>query len=319
MLRILERNDWINEILKVRSLKMNEESEVVSSLCNIFNYNPIYFIYEKKGSCVISFIALTRNKTIYAPIHFLYSSLWVKEGLSDTQYCQYLDEFISALLTTYTRIEIKLPLGISDVRPFLWHNFLVRNYYTYIKNLENLDYHQVTQKNIRKARGFDYVCKQETLDNVSLKLNLQLFSDLKTYSKINIEKIKELLLAMNIDKYLTSFNCYKNGQLVASNLLFLDKKNKVAYTVLLNKTSRSNKDDVHSLLHDFFFTKLKEDGFAYVDLLGGDMSGIASFKSRFNTILSPHFSVNYNKKIVFFRRTLDNMKYLIKRVFAKLN
>lgn len=318
MVKILQREEWVAEIEKVRPLMMNEELVVVNVLCDYSHSIPQYFLFQKKDRTVFSFIALTKDSEIKAPFHFFYSPFWANPNLTDTQYCQYLDEFLVELLNRYKKIEIKLPVGITDIRPFLWRNFSVVNYYTYVKQLDSLDYHHVTEKNIRKARNAGYECKQETLDKTSLSLNLKLFVDLKVYSSSKIQAIGSLLDTMSARGNLTCFNCYKNNELVASNLIFLDKKNKKAYTVLLNKISRANKDDVHSLLHDFFFTSLSNNGYEYVDLLGGDMPGIAPFKSRFNTKLEPHFLARYSKRKALFEDAVNKTKNAIKQVLAKI-
>ena len=176
-----------------------------------------------------------------------------------------------------------------------------------------------TEKNIKKAITAGYDCRQEELNQENLNLNLQIFKDLKAYSSTRINQIQDLLSIMNDERYLTSFNCYKDGKLIASNLIFLDKNYKFAYTVLLNKIPRTNKDDVHSLLHDFFFNKLKEGGYEYVDLLGGDMQGIAPFKARFNAALRPHFQVSYNKNAVRIDSTIKKSKDLVKKLIAKIS
>ncbi len=319
MLKVLQREDWITEIEKVRPLMLNEQSVVVDALCQSNSLKPVYFLLEKKNKIVISYIALANRKSIKLPFHFFYSPLWLSPTLTDTQYCQYLDEFIEALLIDYRNIVIKLPLGVIDVRPFLWRNFSVVNYYTYLKNLGLLDYHYTTTKNIKKASNAGYVCCQEDLNQENLKLNLQIFKDLKVYNSAKIKVIQDLITVMNEENYLTSFNCYKEGTLIASNLIFLDKNYKLAYTVLLNKIPRTNKDDVHSLLHDFFFTKLKEEGYEYVDLLGGDMQGIAPFKSRFNAELRPHFQVTYSQKAVRIGQVIKKSKGFVKKLIAKIN
>ena len=319
MLKVLQREDWVAQIEKTRPLMLNEEQNVVNVLCQGGDLTPVYFLYQKKDKILISYIALTKRKEIKHPFHFFYSAFWVDENFSDTQFCQFLDEFVKELLTIYKKIDIKLPVGLADIRPFLWCGFSVVNYYTYLKNLADLSYHPITAKNIRKAQKEDYECKQEELNQESLKLNLQIFKDLKAYSSAKIDAIGALILVMKDGGFVTSFNCYRNKTLIASNVVFLDAKNKIAYTVLLNKIPRSNRDDVHSLLHDFFFTKLKADGFEYVDLLGGDMQGIAPFKSRFNTALRPHFLVRYDKKMALFSTVVSSSKQFAKKLLAKLS
>ncbi|GAB1462827.1 GNAT family N-acetyltransferase [Pedobacter sp. UBA4863] len=317
MLRILQREEWQEAILKNRDLNINEESAFIDVLRNLTSLDPVYFIYQANNKAIISFIAYTKGEQIRHPSHFFYSAFWIENNLSDTQYCQYLYEFISALVKQYDTIEIKLPIDVLDIRPFLWNKFSITNYYTYIKKLDKLDYHSVTEKNIRKVKKLGYTCVREKMNGESLNVNLQLFSDLKVYGKRKIANIGKLMMALSGQGYLESFNCYKDDELIASNLILLDEKFKIAYTLLLNKTSRINKDDVHSLLHDFFFTQLKEDGYSYVDLLGADMKNIASFKSRFKTDLKPHFLVRYNKRKVYIDNGVDKIKSLAKLILKR--
>ncbi len=319
MLKVLQREDWIAKVEKIRPLMLNEQSVVIDVLCKSNNLKAVYFLLEKKNKVVISFIALANTNSIKLPFHFFYSPLWIDLTLTDTQYCQYLDEFIAQLCIDYNNIVIKLPMGMTDVRPFLWRGFSVINYYTYLKKLNQLHYHYTTEKNIKKASNAGYECREEDVNQENLNLNLQIFKDLKAYSSSKINQIQDLLSLMNDESYLSSFNCYKDGKLIASNLIFLDNNYKIAYTVLLNRIPRTNKDDVHSLLHDFFFNKLKEEGYEYVDLLGGDMQGIAPFKSRFNAELRPHFQVSYNKNAVRIERTIRKSKDLVKKLIAKLS
>lgn len=319
MLKVLQRDQWQDEIKKVRQLKLNEEVAFVNTIGNCSSLKPTFFLYEKNNNPVISLIAFTSGKKIRHPFHFFYSAFWVHGGLSDTQYCEYLDEFIAELLIRYDNVEIKLPTDLIDIRPFLWNNFSITNYYTYVKDLENLDYHPSTSKNIRKAKQGNYICCEEELDELSLSLNLKLFEDLKVYGSKSIGNIGKLMKSLSESACLKSFNCYLDNKLIASNLILLDEKFKVAYTVLLNKTSRAVKDDVHSLLHDFFFSKLKDDGYSHVDLLGGDMKSIAAFKSRFKANLQLHFLVSYSKRKAKFGTGIHKLTNFAKSMLKKFN
>ena len=319
MLKVLQREEWQKQVLEIRPLQMNEDAVFVETLSNLSYGKPVYILYQKNDKVIFSFIAFVKGKKIFHPFHFFYSAFWVANGLSDTQYCEYLDDFVAELMPKYEEIQIKLPTNIVDIRPFLWNNFSITNYYTYIKDLENLDYHTSTAKNIRKAKQGNYICREEELDELSLSLNLKLFSDLKVYGAKKINNIGQLMRLLSKNGFLKSFNCYKDNELVASNLILLDEKTKVAYTVLLNKTSRSIKDDVHSLLHDFFFNKLKADGYFFVDLLGGDMKSIAAFKSRFNAELQPHFLVRYNKRNAAISKGVSKLKNLAKLLLKNIS
>lgn len=319
MLKILEREKWQEEVLRTRALDVNEESFFVDIISSFSSGKPVYFLYQKNDKTIFSFIAFISGKKIFHPFHFFYSAFWKHHDLSDAQYCEYLDGFVKDLLAKYDSIEIKLPTNFSDARPFIWNNFSINNCYTYIKDLKYLDYHITTKKNIRKASRLGFTCLKEQVDEASLFLNLKVFSHLKVYGKKKINDIGKLMSMLSEVGYLKSFNCYKDDELVASNLILLDENLKTAYTILLNRTSRFNKDDVHSLLHDFFFNSLKSDGYLFVDLMGGDMKNISAFKSRFNAKLQPHFLVTYSRKQALIKDSANRIKNLAKSVLKNFN
>jgi len=312
----LSRKEWVEAIERLRPLHLNEREYVIDALMATFKVSATYFIYSDKEKPVISFIALGNKKKIFNPIHFFYSAFWVDESLSDPKYAACVSHFLKELTAKFNNVEIRLPLSINDVRPFLWNNFTVKNFYTYVKDLQEESYHPSTAKNIRKTANKGYECKRENLNEHNLALNMQLLTALQFFPK-TIVGIEAFLKRVSSKDEISCYSCYLNGELIASNIMFLDFQNKIAYTVLLNKLADEIKDDVHSLLHHFFFRDLKERGFAEVDLLGGDMQSIAAFKARMNASLKPHFVVSYSKKKSSVKGYLQKVKYIAKRLISK--
>lgn len=311
------KEEWQREVLKVRSLGINEQEYVIDLVSKLFYVKPVYILFKNKARLCISFIALTKGNKIIVPIHFFYSAFWIDSTLSDTKYCECLTEFLEQLQKNYSEVNLRLPIEITDIRPFLWKDFSIDNRYTYIKDLSNsLSYNSSTSKNIKRILSKNYVCVEEELDEKSLQLNMQMFKDLKIFHHKKRESISKLMKGLAVRQKLMSYNCYLNNKMIASNIILLDLDNKVAYTLLLNKIEKEIKDDVHSLLHHFFFTILKERQFKSVDLLGGDIQSIAAFKSRFNTSLKRHYIVKYRKRDKLVKHALLGVKQFLARIIS---
>lgn len=316
MLKVLQRVEWEKKITETRPIKLNEQLEVVNSLCDIFKYTPVHFIYERKGKCVISFLALTKNKTVYAPIHFFYSSLWIDEGLSDLKFMEYVSGFVNELKLMYDHINIRLSPNYLDLRPFLWNDFSIINNYTYIKSLESLHYQATVRRNLEKLKNIDFCFGHEELTDESMEMNLKIFEELHLPSS-KAMKIKKLMQAMALNGYLKCFNCYLDSLMVASMQVFLDEVNKVAYLILLSQTNAHQKLNVHSASHHFLFSTLKEKGYLLVDLMGGDFKGISAFKSSLNATLVPHFTLNYSKRKSIFKKIKRKQITMLKKILAR--
>ena len=319
MLKVLERKEWVAKIEDQRQLYFNEQYEVVEALKFQCSCEARYFIFEKKGTVVISLIAMVKGNRIFSPIHFFYSALWIKPTLGDTRYCEYVAEFLRMLQRSFVKIDMRLPSSITDIRPFLWVGFSISNRFTYLKNLDKLEYSNDVKKNIEKSAQIPYTFKAELLTQEILQLNLQIFSELKLYSKKSIAEIGQLISELGRTKYLTCFSCYLRGELLVSHIIFLDDKNKTAYTVLKNKLYQPQPGSIHSALYHHLFVFLKSKGIEYVDLLGADMESISAFKSRFKVNLASVDVVSYsyiNSYLLILKRKII---YTIKRIKAMAN
>lgn len=317
MLKILSKEQWTREVLKVRPLQLTEKSIFIDAFTNLTALKPVFYLYQQKDQTLISYIAFVRNGCIDHPFYFFYSSFWIADHLSDAKYAACLTEFVKQLTQLHRKILIKLPTEIEDLRPFQWNHFAIKHHYTYVKELSSLNYHETTRKNIRKCQKAGYVCRVEDLNHDTLHLNLGILKELNFFGKAKVNSIGELLMIAGRAGSVKCFNCYRDDRLVASNIILMDEEYKIAYTLLLNKIERTIKDDVHSLLHDFFFKELKLMGYEKVDLLGADLPTIAEFKSRFNAKLVPHFVVSYSQSQATVNKRIAKAKAILKKFIYK--
>lgn len=317
MFKILQREEWVTEIEKVRPLMMNEELAVVNILCNYTHSTPQYFLYQKKDKTVISFIAFVKGTDIIAPFHFFYSAFWIHETISNLKYIEYLTDFVGRIIKEYSKINIRLPIVYQDIRPFLWNDFTVINNYTYLKKLENLNYSAGVRRNIEKCNNIDDLCfKQEALSGESLQLNLKIFKELGVLPQ-KVIKIKRIIEDMTYTGHLNSFNCYCKGKLSASMIVLKDKPNKIAYLILLSQTRIAYKNNMHSALHHFMFTMLNNDGFETLDLMGGDIKTISAYKASLNTDLRAHFTLKYDRSCSIIKKVMNLPVKSVRKIISK--
>lgn len=315
-IKYLSREAWEGEVNKIRPLMLAEHEGVVKTICTLYGYVPVYMLYVRKQKPVLSFIAFTKEQRIYAPIHFYYSALWISNNLDDLKYIEYGTDFIEELKENYTDISIRLSPGYKDIRLFLWNGFSVINNYTYIKKLDDLSYHPETRRNIKAFEDSSFRFTVESVTKDSMDLNMAIFKSLH-YREHKIRQLSQLMESMDKTGCMECFNCYMEDRLVASMQVFLDEAYKIAYLVLLNPASKSKKDNIHSALHHFLFLTLKERGYQFVDLMGGDLKGVSVFKTSFRTELIPHFTLNYHKRKVILNGLKVRLINLLRRLIAK--
>ena len=311
MLYILNREHWLAELKDTRALLLNEQQEVVDSLSKVYNCEPAYFVFKRKDKVIISFIAFTKEKKLFQPIHFFYSAFWVDSELSDRIYAASLSEFIEELKKRYKHIHIALPVEIKDIRPFLWQGFSVENRYTYLKQTNELSYGKYMERKLVKAEQLPLKFIEEKINAAAIDLNLKLLKQLN-FSKTSLNGIKELLGSLRDTKYLVSFNVYSNEELLISDILLKDEDNSLVYEVL--KNSLKGDSNIHSVSYHRLFQYYGKEGFKVVDLMGADMQSISKFKAGFNPILVPHFIVKYNWHKNMISEFKANLKTIIKRL-----
>lgn len=318
MVKFLDEQEWRAAISEKRVLMFNEQSEVVNAIANSFSLKPVYIVCYRKERLVLSLIVYTKNKKIVSPIHFFYTVFWIDKGINnDAKYVVVVNELIKSLISKYDKITLRLPIEMKDVRPFIWNNFSISNNYTYIKQLDNLNYHPVTRRNIEKCTTLDYRFTEEQLSNENLNKNLAFFFKLGTYPTKKINTIRTLINELAKTSYLKNYCLYFNDVIIASYIVFSDELNKVAYMVMVSQSSKNFKDNAHSFFYHSIFVELQKKGYQCIDLMGANILSIADFKSRFNPTLTQRFVVHYDRKSVALKASFKSVKDLAKRVVSR--
>lgn len=317
MLKGFTQEDWVKEVRKIRPLFFNEEPKVIEIICNVYKYEAKYLIYFVKKKPIFTFIAYTTGAKIVRPIHFFYSAFWFNTKFSEAAYINNLTVFISELKGCYNSISISLPIDIKDVRPFIWSDFSIKNRFTYIKSVNDLRYEKDARQNVSSDKQH-FCFKSEELSGDILKLNLQLFYNLKVYPQHKISQIKDLFVGMANKGFLRCYSAYDNGQLIASHILFFDIVDKKVYAVVRNKVAlQFNINELHSKLYHNLFLHLREEGYQAIDLLGGNILNVSLFKSRFRPELATHFVVSYSKNAATLKKIKQQSVLFLKSIVSK--
>ena len=310
MFQELSESDWNQFIAQHPDAGVFDLPSCLKATAAVYHAKINYFAYLKNNQILVAIAVFVKDDKIIVPHHYYRSSFLILKDQNPLV----INQAIIALLTTLKErtksIQIALPLNIQDIRPFIWTDFQPQIRYTYIKELETLDYHENINRNIKKAEKNQFTYAYDTDYEASLRLHQQ---DLKLFgiSTAQNEQLSELFKQWIATGLLKSFNAYKDGVLIASNLLLCDEKQNIAYKLMIS-TSVYNELGVQSALYDYTFQLLKEKGFQKVDLYGANMQSIADFKGKFNPELHSFFVLTYSAKRKWLKPIYKVLDYLIK-------
>ena len=99
-----------------------------------FGYKLTYYIASKGGKLLFATALFSKNKRIIAPYSYTYNSIFFCAELSDIKYLEIMESLLQTLKANYSKISLRLPPEISDLRPFIWEGFSITNRYTYYRN-----------------------------------------------------------------------------------------------------------------------------------------------------------------------------------------
>jgi hypothetical protein len=311
MIKFLDSAEWTNRISTIKKPSFNEKAEFVNAIASNFSLSPHYIVYEIGGRIVVSLVAYTRRKTILDPLHFVYSTFWVAEHLSDSGYSTHVTNFLNDLKKYFDHISLNLGIEIRDARPFIWSGFTIKNRYTYIKDLVNFNrtYPNDVVKSIKELTS-DLKLEEISFSKEILDENVSLYRKLNLFSTPKINKIVSFFEHIANRDCLRFYICSYNSQVLASSILFVDNENKKAFTVFVSKGDVKNfrNNSVHAFFYDAMFKDLTDKGYVNVDLLGANTLSVSKFKSKFRVDLAPYFMVKYSKRKVFIANNIDRMK-----------
>jgi len=302
--------DYVPEDLFIEPSLFGSE-KFLRIISNVYECDIKYAAVFFKGKPVLFMPLLIKNKRVISPNHYFYQFIWINSNIINSwSQIEAMDFFLEQLIKRYKSIKFKLPPDLVDVRPFIWRDFKIASKFTYIKDLNSLDYHQNIKRILKRNINDFSFQKDEDWDKVwVLHFNNLLGFGLR---KSRVEKIISMMKKLKDNNFLHTFNISYRGVFVTSIISVIDVKCGIAYFPLIGTTTNYSEKGLSAHLYDLTFSKLIELGINDVDLMGANMKSISRFKNKFNPELRHYYEVSYKKKIMNFNIKRILLRFLIK-------
>lgn len=311
----VDETHW-KQIINANECSIFFNSQFLNAIANNFNYKLHYLVFHENGKYLLSGAFYSYNRNIITPLAFTYASIQI-EDISDRKYIEVINSLCVYLKKEFRKISLRLPLDITDLRPFIWEGFRITNRYTYVKSVDDFFYKSIEKNKLKvklKAEnaGFSFKVEIATEDDIDRVLGSlkKLFIRRKT-----IKSHKDFLLNLGNTGVLIAFNAYLNAVLNCTSLVLIDKNLKKSYALLIQESD-------NKLVHTFLYVKrlewLQQNDFEKIDFCGANSKGLANFKSFFNPVLKPYYLVNYNPFSYKLLNIWNAFKLTTKKILVRL-
>jgi hypothetical protein len=237
--------------------------------------------------------------------------------IDSIQYRSYLIETISELKGHYTQIEFRLPPEVTDIRPFQWQGFSYKVNYTYLNPVEGLHFGYTLRARLKKSEQAGIL---SSVSSSFEKVWKHQIYDLKRFNFSNtlLKKLEVVFFDWHKQGFLLVYESNLNNKIIGSSCVLVDKKQSKAFNLLLSSANSNYQTEVHPNLYNYILTDLKGRELRTFDLYGADLRGVADFKSRFQGILRPHFTVKYNATNAKITAVLDSGIQFLRIIKARI-
>lgn len=279
----------------------------------VYSFKLLFCLVTFKDTPALAISLFTKGSRVVSPNHYYYQFVWQGSEPTGSWIQQDAwDILLQNLKAKYTRINLRLPVSVTDGRPFTWNNFSIHIKYTYLKNLNDLTYHHNIQRILKKKQqqySFKNNCDWDE-NWVLHQRDLEKFGIRKVYVDLYLKYFKTL----KEEGLIRVFNAYDKDVFLTSIVAIVDKTAKTAYLPLIGTADGHYNAGLPSLLYDYALTELKDTGIERVDLCGANIQSIAKYKSKFLPDLVQFFEVSYSKKSVVIKTKFFEIKEIIGRI-----
>jgi len=186
----------------------------------------------------------------------------------------------------------------TDIREFIWNGMESQVHFTYFTELNDggiLDvFESSIKRQIKKAEKEDPTLV-ETINEDSISDSFRLIvSSLDKQGKrfmFDPDAFSALVLELSQRDLLKLYNIYSGNKPVATTLVLFDEK--TAYYWLAGSDPGMRQTGLNQILIYKILEKLQKSGIERFDWFGANTPSIARYKSKFNPVLVPYFSVQY--------------------------
>ena len=283
------------EFNNIVSTSIYTNTKYMEITAKVMQARAVYYVFFRNDLPQVAFALFEKSKKIVLPGFYpLYSGVWLNGSLEKLNLRKDFVESILKLKALYNSISICLPPDIQDVRAFIWNGFDVKLKYTYVKNLNVLNFKSDVLKNYRLAlKDFNFF--EEIFQNKDWVLfKNQLFKI--GFSQKKIDKLKNWLFTLSDYSFIKVFSIKnKDMKLVGIGIILLNQAQRNTGFLLSYALKNEQQSEINSILYVGIHKWLIENGFYQFDYFGANTINIADFKSRFNPELKTYFVVSYSK------------------------
>lgn len=273
-----------------------------------FGFGLKYYIYKDEIGEVIGFPIFFKGKTIKAPINF-HSFLLVKAKRTDDQKSAAFTQSVEALKHLFKSIKLKTEIDFPYSKELENSGFNIAQKFTYINNLDELNYSRNISRMIKKAEQQNYTVSLSTSFEKAFSI---IWASNKKYligsNEVQFSSFFSILLKNDFSEI---FDLYQNDSHIASLLVIKDQFKRLVYTYLISIPDKKKYPEAQVMLYDYCMSYYKAKNYLFCDLCGANLPAVAKFKSKFRGNLETYQYAVYNSG--YFSKIEDYIKKLLKK------
>lgn len=239
------------------------------------------------------------HQGIYLPCSQGYTELSIQPSLNSAhKYLIEVDKCVKELCTQHPNIHLKLRPNITDIRPFLWNNFIAIRRYTYLCDLSVLSDELLNAvPEYRKWSHLQVV--EKNADSSDLDLHLHFLKD-------KIPAARFIQIKHDVHQHIHQLNALniisEKGEVLAQ-MLYNHRYNRAEQLFYVDEPEfKRNRGGVFAQYA--FLKHFRDKGFGEFDFCGANMKSIALYKRRFPVHLASFYELWYHQNTLkrMFRR-----------------
>jgi hypothetical protein len=228
-----------------------------------------------------------RNNNVYCPASQGYSN--VQTSANTSKYLIEATSELKSICHQFSNIHLKLKPVNTDVRPFLWNDFICLKRYTYTVNLAELNKEQI--ENIPEIKKWQALqVRQEVLNIEDVHQHITF---LKPYVKQKRLKVIQTDLLENLQNLNVLNITDEHNNTLAQMIFNIHQTEAQQLFYYINDESKKKRIGVFAQYAFMFY--FKEKGYITFDFCGANIPTIAEYKSSFPVKLESFYELWYHR------------------------
>jgi hypothetical protein len=278
-----------SEWLKITSEALNSEMDIFGCFTeeNIVGGCPLF---TKKYKKIIKYVTNTDGMMPYSGIIVNdYSKANVRK------YERHQNNILKSIRLNFENlklpyISLKNPISLLDLREFSWNGWDNKIHYTYLLDLNNLNYSRDVKRNIKKANSNEITIEKSTDIDYYFSLFKHTFEHQGLNTPVDKNYLKKIFDSLIIKDKADMFVAKtKDGEWIAAEIFIHDSNYVHRWTAATDVNLR--KTGGYHLLLDYAFNYYQKVGFNKMNLMAGNTPQLTEFITGFNPELCFYLSV----------------------------